>query len=44
MEGATGDGGLGEWVHTLRRRLADWARTGVLRHMHSMLVGMLRDS
>jgi len=27
---------------TLRRRLADWARTGVLRHVHSMLVGMLR--
>jgi len=25
---------------TLRRRLADWARTGVLRHVHSMLVGM----
>ena len=28
---------------TLRRRLADWARTGVLRHVHSMLVGMLRS-
>ena len=27
---------------TLRRRLADWAWTGVLRHVHSMLVGMLR--
>jgi len=27
---------------TLRRRLADWARTDVLRHVHSMLVGMLR--
>ncbi len=27
---------------TLRQRLADWARTGVLRHVHSMLVGMLR--
>ena len=27
---------------TLRRRLADWAQTGVLRHVHSMLVGMLR--
>jgi len=27
---------------TLRRRLADWTRTGVLRHVHSMLVGMLR--
>jgi len=26
----------------LRRRLADWAQTGVLRHVHSMLVGMLR--
>jgi transposase len=28
---------------TLRRRLADWAQTGVLRHVHSMLVGMLRS-
>ena len=28
---------------TLRRRLADWARTGVLRYVHSMLVGMLRS-
>jgi hypothetical protein len=28
---------------TLRRRLADWTRTGVLRHVHSMLVGMLRS-
>jgi hypothetical protein len=27
---------------TLRRRLADWARTDVLRHVYSMLVGMLR--
>jgi len=27
---------------TLRRRLADWAQAGVLRHVHSMLVGMLR--
>ena len=27
---------------TLRRRLSDWAQTGVLRHVHSMLVGMLR--
>jgi len=27
---------------TLRRRFADWARTGTLRHVHSMLVGMLR--
>lgn len=27
---------------TLRRRLADWAQRGVLRHAHSMLVGMLR--
>jgi len=27
---------------TLRRRLADCAQTGVLRHVHSMLVGMLR--
>jgi hypothetical protein len=26
---------------TLRRQLADWARTGALRHMHSMLVGIL---
>ena len=28
---------------TLRRRLADWAQTDVLRHVHSMLVGMLRS-
>jgi len=28
---------------TLRRRLAEWAWTGVLRHVHSMLVGMLRS-
>ncbi len=28
---------------TLQRRLADWARTGVLWHVHSMLVGMLRS-
>ena len=28
---------------TLRRRLADWAQTDVLRHMHSMLIGMLRS-
>lgn len=28
---------------TLRRRLADWAQTGVLRHVHSMQVGMLRS-
>jgi len=27
---------------TLRRRLASWARVGVLQHAHSMLVGMLR--
>ena len=27
---------------TLRRRLADWAQTDVLQHVHSMLVGMLR--
>ncbi len=27
----------------MRRRLADWARTGVLRHVHSMLLGMLRS-
>ena len=27
---------------TLRRRLADWARTDVLRRVHSMLVRMLR--
>ncbi len=27
---------------TLRRRLADWAQRGVLGHVHSMLVGMLR--
>ena len=27
---------------TLRRRLADWAKTGVLRQVHSMLIGMLR--
>ncbi len=27
---------------TLRRRLADWAQAGVLRHAHSMLVSMLR--
>ena len=27
---------------TLRRRLADRAQTDVLRHVHSMLVGMLR--
>ena len=27
---------------TLRRRLADWAQAGVLRQVHSMLVGMLR--
>ena len=27
---------------TLRRRLTDWAQAGVLRHVHSMLVGMLR--
>ena len=27
---------------TLRRRLADWAERGVLGHVHSMLVGMMR--
>ncbi len=27
---------------TLRRRLADWAGTGVLRRVQSMLAGMLR--
>ena len=27
---------------TLRRRLADWARAGTLRHVHAMLVRMLR--
>ena len=27
---------------TLRRRLASWAETGVLRRVHSMLIGMLR--
>ena len=26
----------------MRQRLAAWARTGVLRHVHSMLAGMLR--
>ena len=26
---------------TLPRRLADWAQTGMLRHVHSMLAGML---
>ena len=28
---------------TLRRRLADWAQTDVLWHVHSMLVDMLRS-
>jgi len=27
---------------TLRRRLVDWAQRGVLGHVHSVLVGMLR--
>ena len=28
---------------TLRRRLVDWAEADMLRHVHSMLVGMLRS-